>query len=140
MVLGKNDHAKAPRPELSWFTVNWNFGRLTLAFGDGHPVKKIAAVTVQKRAQIVKCSAQIEIANIDVPVLVWREQLHETSSFLRGRLPLAIEPLRVLLLMENPPFGMMRTQPSDNSSSMRGKTPARRGERLRLSLGRHELT
>ena len=51
------------------------------AFAD-LPMDDEAAIAVQQRAEIVKGAAQVEVADIDVPVPVLTLRLYETGSFL----------------------------------------------------------
>ena len=64
------------------------------AFAD-LPMHDEAAIAVQERAEVVKRAAEIEVAYIDMPMLVRGERLHETGPLLRGLLPFAIESLRL---------------------------------------------
>ena len=53
-----------------------------------------AAIAVQKRAEVVKRAAQIEVSYINMPILVRREQLYETGPLFRGLLPFTVESVR----------------------------------------------
>jgi len=64
------------------------------AFAD-LPMHDKAAIAIQEGAEVVKRAAEIQVAYIDMPMLVRCERLHETGSFLRGLLPFTIESIRL---------------------------------------------
>jgi hypothetical protein len=43
-----------------------------------------STAAVQDAAHEVKRTANVQITDIDMPVLVWRKGLYETGAFLRG--------------------------------------------------------
>src|SRR5579872_6129237 len=59
------------------------------------PMHDVAAVAVEQRAQEVECAVDVEIRDVDVPVLVWPQRLHKTGAFLGRRRPAPIKPAGV---------------------------------------------
>src|SRR5258706_9891503 len=67
-----------------------------LDVGLGHlladlPVHDGAAGPVEDGAQIVECAAKVEVGDVDVPMLMGAQRLHEPGAFLRHLLVPAVE-------------------------------------------------
>ena len=65
--------------------------RLGHRFPQG-PIDDVAAGSVQHRAQIVERRMDIDIGNVDVPMLVWSQGLNKSSSFFAGPLIPFLQP------------------------------------------------
>src|SRR6185437_10547837 len=59
------------------------------------PVHEVPAVSIEQRAEVEEGSRDIDVRDIDVPVLVGPQRLHETRPLLRRRQPTSIEAPRV---------------------------------------------
>ncbi len=60
------------------------------------PVHDGAAAPVEDAGQVVERAVDVDVRDVDMPVFVGREGLHEAGPFLRGSRPLAVEPTREL--------------------------------------------
>jgi hypothetical protein len=58
------------------------------------------ATPIKQAAQVIKSSADIQIRNIDMPVLMWSKRLHEPGPFLTG---LLVPPIQEPCLRKNTP-------------------------------------
>ena len=55
------------------------------------PVDDRPAVAIENAGEVVESSLDVDVGDIDVPVLMGLERLHESGAFFRGSNPLAIE-------------------------------------------------
>ena len=62
-----------------------------------------AAIAIQDAAQVEKGAADVDVADVDVPVLVGTQGLHEAGSFLGG---LLVVPVQTPGFLEDAPDGL----------------------------------
>jgi hypothetical protein len=63
-----------------------------LHLGPDFPVHDVAAEAIQHGAQEVERAAQIDVGNIDMPMVVGGQRLHEPGAFLGRRVMAPIQP------------------------------------------------